>query len=124
MRHLKKFNEHNNAEVNIMGLQCDNPNCDWSDMSIPFSEYEGSIGKPCLKCGENLLTQEDYDSYVQMIDAVEIMNKFSEEDLNKIVSGLSTDDIDKALDMMNKLKLKKESDNEDGSETWTTGNNR
>lgn len=121
MKHLKKFNEHKNAEIDIMGLQCDNPNCDWSDMSIPFSEYEKCIGKPCPKCGENLLTQEDYDSCQQMIDAVDVINKFSEEDLDKIASGLSADDIDSVLDMMNKLKMKKESDNEDGSETWSLG---
>lgn len=120
LNNFKKFeNKYNNMEVDIHGLQCDNPNCDYEDMSVPFSDYEKSIGKPCPKCGENLLTQEDYDKVMQMIDAAEIVNMFSPEDLQKIVANLSPEEMDQVLDTMNLLKMKKEGDTDDGGEIWS-----
>lgn len=123
MKHLNNFkkfeNKYNNMEVNVYGLQCDNPSCDYEDMSVPFSDYEKSIGKACPKCGENLLTQEDYDKVIQMIDAAEIMNMFSPEELQKIAANLSPEEMDQVLDTMNLLKMKKEGDTEDGGEIWS-----
>lgn len=113
----KKVNE--NAEVDISGLKCDNPTCNYNDPSVPFSDYEQSINKPCPDCGESLLTQSDYDQVMQMVKAVELMNTYSQEDLDKMAAGLSEEDIDKALDVMNKLKLKKTGEDEDGMETWS-----
>jgi hypothetical protein len=48
----------------ISGLMCDNPKCDYKDMSIKREEYEKHIGFPCPKCGAPLLTQADYDAVV------------------------------------------------------------
>jgi hypothetical protein len=121
MEYLKKFNENNNGSLHVGGLKCDNPECNYSDMSVPLSDYESSINKPCPKCGESLLTQEDYDRVMQMVQAVEILNQYSEDDLNKILANLSEDEINGALDMMNQLKMKKKSDNEDGTKTWSIG---
>jgi acetyl-CoA carboxylase beta subunit len=120
LNNFKKFeNKYNNMEVNVYGLQCDNPNCDYEDMSVPFSDYEKFIGKPCPKCGENLLTQEDYDKVMQMVDAAEIMNMFSPEELQKIAANLSPEEMDQVLDTMNLLKMKKEGDTDDGREIWS-----
>jgi hypothetical protein len=88
-------------------------------MSVPFSDYEKSIGKSCPKCGENLLTQEDYDKVIQMVDAAEILNMFSPEELEKIVGNLSSEEMDQVLDTMNLLKMKKEGDTEEGGEIWS-----
>jgi len=104
MKHLKKFNEMNSM-LDISGLKCDS--CDYSDPSVKLEDYEKSIGKPCPKCGESLLTQEDYDGVMQIVQAVEMLNGFSDADLDAIVSNLSQDEIDGALDMMNKLKITK-----------------
>jgi hypothetical protein len=120
LNNFKKFeNKYNNMEVNVYGLQCDSPNCDYEDMSVPFSDYEKSIGKPCPKCGENLLTQEDYDKVIQMVDAAEMLNMFSPEELEKIVGNLSSEEMDQVLDTMNLLKMKKERDTDDGREIWS-----
>ena len=119
MKHLKKFNEHNkynNASLNIGGLKCDH--CDWSDMTIPLSDYEKYIGSPCPKCGENILTQEDYDETMNMVQAVEIVNMYSPEDLEKIAGNLSSEEMDGALDMINKWKLKNDGTDTDGREIW------
>lgn len=119
MKYLKKFNqlnENENLEMNISGLKCDN--CDFRDDSVPFSDYESSIDKPCPNCGESLLTKSDYDSIMQMVQAVEMINSYSEADLEAIAANLSQEEIDLALDMMNQLKLTKTGETEDGREKW------
>ena len=119
MKHLKKFNEMNNIDMNISGLKCDN--CDYSDPSVKLEDYEKSIGKPCPNCGESLLTQEDYDGVMQIVQAVEMLNGFSEADIDAITGNLSEDEIDGALDMMNLLKMTKTGETEDGREKWDLG---
>jgi hypothetical protein len=118
MKHLKKFNEMNSM-LNISGLKCDS--CDYSDPSVKLEDYEKSIGKPCPKCGESLLTQEDYDGVMQIVQAVEMLNGFSDADLDAIAGNLSEDEIDGALDMMNQLKMTKTGETEDGYEKWDIG---
>ena len=103
---FNQINEnHENLEMNISGLKCDN--CDYRDDSVPLSDYESSINKPCPQCGESLLTQEDYDSVMQMVQAVEMINGFSEADLEKIAGNLSSEEIDAALDYKNVSNLSK-----------------
>lgn len=119
MKHLKKFNEMNNIDMNISGLKCDS--CGFSDDSVKLEDYEKSIGRPCPECGESLLTQEDYDGVMQMVQAVEMLNGFSQEDLDAIANNLSEEEIDGALDMMNQLKMTKTGDTEDGREKWNMG---
>lgn len=122
LNNFKKFeNKYNNMEVNVYGLKCDNPDCDYEDMSIPFSDYEKSIGKSCPKCGENLLTQKDYDEIINMIDSAEILNMFSPEELEKIAGNLSPEEVDKVLDTINLLKMKHKGNTDDGREIWTIG---
>jgi hypothetical protein len=57
----------------IKGIKCDN--CDYADMEVPFSDYTNWINKPCPKCGENLLTQQDYDLCKSMEGFVDDMRK-------------------------------------------------
>lgn len=49
-------------ELTIDGIKCDNPVCDWSDKSVK-SEAEMSLflNKPCPKCGQNVLTDDDWE---------------------------------------------------------------
>ena len=42
--------------IQVKGLKCDNPSCDWSNMLVSFEEFENWVGKPCPKCGEVVLT--------------------------------------------------------------------
>ena len=60
-------------EVIISGLKCDY--CDYRDDTIPFSDYKVSIGKPCPKCGNSLLTQEEYDKSVKLLKTMDVLNK-------------------------------------------------
>jgi hypothetical protein len=59
----------------IKGLSCDAPGCGYVDMTVPVEDYEKSIGKPCPDCGASLLTQEDYNTVMTMIELMEAMNE-------------------------------------------------
>ncbi len=56
------------------GLKCDNPECDWIDMSIPVKDYKKWINAPCPKCGSNLLTEQDYKLSRMIHGLVKIVN--------------------------------------------------
>lgn len=61
--------------VNIFGLRCDNPMCDYSDEAIQLEEYPKYIGHPCPKCGQSLLTQADFDTMMSIVKMTELVNK-------------------------------------------------
>lgn len=63
-----------NVEIQGGGIKCDNPNCDYIKEDVNISEYELWLNKPCPKCGENLLTKEDYDKVQLMLMIVEMAN--------------------------------------------------
>lgn len=76
------------VKMHIGGIKCDNPNCDFVDMSVKFENYDKWLNKPCPKCGENLLTEEDYENTKFIINTVNLMNSIfppstDEEDLVK-----------------------------------------
>jgi hypothetical protein len=102
MKHLKKFNEHNNIEIQQSGgLKCDNPDCDWTDMSIKVEDYPAWVDKPCPECGSNLLTQEDYDKTQVLMNAFDMINSIDPEELEKLTKNISEDEI---IDAYLKLK--------------------
>ncbi len=81
-----------NVEVQGGGLLCDNTdNCDWSDSTIPFEDYVSWVNKPCPKCGENILTESDFNLAKTMRATVDFVNTLSEEELNDIGIQLGVD---------------------------------
>lgn len=56
------------------GLKCDNPSCDWRDMSIKTQDYKKYIDYKCPKCGENVLTKKDYRVFKFMIRLIKVIN--------------------------------------------------
>lgn len=73
-----------NIEINESGLQCDNINCDWKDNTIMFNNYKDWLNKPCPKCGENVLTEEDYKNTLSFYSIIDKINLLSEEQLNEL----------------------------------------
>jgi len=61
--------------LNIKGIKCDNSNCDYYDMEVPFEDYDNWLDKPCPKCGMNLLTQEDYNNIKMLICIKDFVNE-------------------------------------------------
>ena len=59
-------------------VTCDNPNCDYT---VPFADATEKclvlfIDKPCPKCGENLLTMEDYLQHQNLMKVVNFINRW------------------------------------------------
>lgn len=48
------------------GIKCDNSVCTYEDMSVKREDYLTWLNKPCPKCGDNLLTQKDYDALIKL----------------------------------------------------------
>lgn len=78
-------------ELDIYGLKCDNPICDYQDNSIQLEQYKEYINYPCPKCGDPLLTQADYDTTMTIIQNIKLAeelglsnNNLSNEEKYKI----------------------------------------
>ncbi|MFA9219865.1 MAG: hypothetical protein ACEQSL_01620 [Sediminibacterium sp.] len=59
-------------------ITCDNPKCDFT---IPYSEDMEAytiiyLNQPCPKCGENLLTEQDYIQHERILKVVNWLNRW------------------------------------------------
>ena len=57
-------------------MKCDNPKCDWVDISIHIEDYPQHVGDNCPKCGECVLTEADFAAVKKIIKAVDLTNKW------------------------------------------------
>ncbi len=92
------------------GLICDNPSCDWVDMTIKEEDMHIHINAKCPKCGDIILTQEDYDHGVNLTKAINFINLLSEEQLEQLNNGVDLDllkkfPIFKDVDMTKEFKM-------------------
>lgn len=80
----------NNIEIlKEGGIKCDNPSCDYKDPSVSFEDLEGYLGKPCPKCGENLLTEKDLQNAKDLMNAVNLVNSMSPEEMEELEKVIS-----------------------------------
>ena len=77
-----------NIEFEFSGIVCDNPQCGWKDYTVKFENLKSWLNVPCPICGENLLTEKDYNLAIQFETAVEHINSLSEEELIKRSDGI------------------------------------
>lgn len=82
-----------NVEIKAGGLKCDNPKCDWRDDTIAVDTYAQWVNKPCPKCGENLLTEEDYRNAETLLAVAHIMNSMTKEQLENISTATDAERI-------------------------------
>lgn len=47
--------------LTISGIRCDNPECNYRHDEVALSDYGEWLNKPCPHCGENLLTEADFN---------------------------------------------------------------
>lgn len=59
--------------LNGGGIMCDNPKCDFTDPTV--TDFPSYINKPCPKCGENLLTEEDFKVHENMMAMIKLINE-------------------------------------------------
>lgn len=87
------------------GLQCDNPVCDWTDPTVKVEDYEKWLNAPCPKCGENVLTEEDYNTTKNLLSMVDMINDLPDElykeflKIGETLSGSSNEDLLKKYDL-------------------------
>lgn len=62
-------------EGTIKGLKCDAPDCNYSDMNIDVKNYINYVNSPCPDCGENLLTEADYELVKNIMGITDIINE-------------------------------------------------
>ena len=95
-----------NVELHCNGIKCDH--CDYKDNSVKVEDYKDWLNKPCPKCGENLLTQEDYNNALYLIEATNLINEIPPDSLKNLQSKTT----DELSDMLTKAGIedKKESD--------------
>ena len=58
---------------------CDNPNCDYVVENIsdnPNEDCKIYLNVPCPKCGQNLLTEQDYIQWIALHKYVRFVNKW------------------------------------------------
>lgn len=63
------------SNVIVKGIKCDNPECDFKDMSVNFEDYKNWVNRPCPKCGANLLTTKDYNACRALLHISNFLNK-------------------------------------------------
>lgn len=61
MKNLLKMMFSLPLKYTIRGIKCDNHECDFIDVDVTYKDYSQYLNKPCPKCGENLLTDHDYN---------------------------------------------------------------
>lgn len=82
----------NAIEMKIGGIKCDNPNCSFRDDSAKVEDYKKWLNKPCPKCGQNLLTEEDYNNTLFLIEMTKTINNiFPKVDDNEKVSDMTVE---------------------------------
>lgn len=89
------------------GLVCDNTNCNWEDTTLNCEEK--NINMPCPLCGENVLTQNDFDTWTKIKNVMSVLNTMdlSNIDMSKIdLSNVNNDGlISDMIDENNLLNL-------------------
>lgn len=108
-------------QLSHSGLKCDNPTCDWKDETIHPSTWPDYINAACPKCGENILTLEDYERSMLFYKVVLKIKNFHEKTwLGKFMTWISPKSKERATitydSHNNKLEIKK-NDDENGIQT-------
>ena len=62
------------VNLNIKGIKCDNPDCDFRDDTVQSQNYKSWLNKPCPQCGANLLTEADLKVVKRMIGITNLTN--------------------------------------------------
>lgn len=75
------------------GILCDNPNCDWVDETVTHEQLKDWLNVPCPKCGENVLTQQDFDNANRFYFALQIANSLTDEERKELYDIIDFDKI-------------------------------
>lgn len=65
-------------------IKCDNPACDYELDNVKYAELHDHIHSECPKCGEILITEQDYMNAMTMIETLRLINTLSPEELEML----------------------------------------
>jgi len=82
-----------NIQIKGTGIKCDNPTCDWKDETVNHSDLKNWLNALCPKCGENVLTPEDFENVQMLYLAMELTNAMSEDEINSLNETINRDDL-------------------------------
>ena len=60
-------------------IVCDNPNCDYkveNPTKNAYADISGYVNMACPKCGENLLTDKDYNDSLVLLKLIDKINRW------------------------------------------------
>lgn len=63
----------------LNNVVCDNPKCDYVVENLsdnPDADCKRYLNVPCPKCGQNLLTEQDYLTWVVLHKYIDFINKW------------------------------------------------
>ena len=80
-----------NVKITGGGIKCDNPDCGWRDDTVTYDDYERWLNAPCPKCGENLLTKEDYDNIIGILETIKYVNSLSPEAIEEVYKSVDVE---------------------------------
>lgn len=67
--------------LNTYEIKCNNINCDYVHTDIKIEDFHRWVNKLCPKCGNNLLTENDYNDAKYLTQIAKLANSiFNEKD--------------------------------------------
>lgn len=82
-----------NIELSGCGVFCDNEKCTWESPLVDRKQYIDWVNKPCPLCGENILTEQDYQQSKQMEVIIDFLNTLTPEEFTAIGGGESIESL-------------------------------
>ena len=99
--------EMKNIEKIESGICCDNTECTYEDKTVESDDYINWVNKPCPECGENLLTEEDYLTSLNLDILVNLVNSMTTEELDTMSRDLGNIGFDKDDILQTTVKIHK-----------------
>lgn len=74
-------------------IKCDNSSCDYVVNNVKWEDTESYLNKPCPKCGENLLTEEDYEIFNFFMKGMNALSNIPKETLDNFYDSVIPEEI-------------------------------
>lgn len=78
--------------LKVSGIKCDH--CTYRDDSVSQNDYKFYVNKPCPDCGANLLTVEDFETFIHLKIMAATLNDKVLKELRKVYSDEEIQNMD------------------------------
>ena len=77
------------VQCNVGYVKCDAKGCDYKTTDVCNDTLAAFLNKPCPDCGENLLTEEDFQNFKSQLQLQDLMNSVIDN-----VAPMTSDEIE------------------------------